>query len=675
MDKKGFTLRLIATVLICICLVAAGAFVGTQIDKATSDTFAIVTLIAMGVCLLIIAFNAIFIRIYRKSKEMSVRQLNDFLLTRHEEATKSLYKAVRKIARLRIAVDIYSAFIILIGMFIAFSMGICGMRSSFTLFPAYLIFGYLNRIHFGEAKYDFSEYLDPNEYPRIHALAYKAAKTVGVKGEIRIILLADCNAGIAKIDDKYSLQIGVQLLMILSEEELYQVLIHEFAHLTKEGNPHKRETKLFEYITTQNNGGYIKFFNMMFSFIDCMYAYEFFIYKISSSVAIEKIADNAVLVHGDGQTASSALAKLAYYELFNRELCLHVSEHYYEPSEPRHDTASVLHNAFIKALSEREEFWHGLIMKEIQPRSASHPITRTRIEALNVSDFTVTLPTEEGEYYEECKKALLYADNKIYEGIKESYAAEREKNYLAPLRTVNEWRESGKELSPEEARPVMKALSELSLNEELNALCDSILERYDNKFETAHASMIKGSLLLLYYDKRGIDYIYASMEANPNYIDEGIELIGSFLCTNGLENELNIFRERGVEFQQAQKDEYSKVTGLSPKDDLIKDDMPKEMLESIIAFILGVADGCVDQIYLVRKVITDTFFASAFVIRFGEEVKEDVADKILDKIFYHLDTRPEDWQFSLYYYDKDTAAAVSKVADSCVYDVYTKNKQ
>jgi hypothetical protein len=40
----------------------------------------------------------------------------------------------------------------------------------------------------------------------------------------------------------------------------------------------------------------------------------------------------------------------------------------------------------------------------------------------------------------------------------------------------------------------------------------------------------------------------------------------------------------------------------------------------------------------------------------------------MNKIFNHLDTRPEDWHFSLFVYDIQTAQAVGKIQNSCVYD-------
>ena len=57
-----------------------------------------------------------------------------------------------------------------------------------------------------------------------------------------------------------------------------------------------------------------------------------------------------------------------------------------------------------------------------------------------------------------------------------------------------------------------------------------------------------------------------------------------------------------------------------------------------------------------------------FVFQFKAEAEEERAFEVMDKVFNHLDTRPENWEFSLFYYDAQTAPAVAKVKESCVYD-------
>ena len=48
-------------------------------------------------------------------------------------------------------------------------------------------------------EYDFKDYVKRSDYPLIYSIAYKAAKTVGVNGEIKIVFINACNAAISRI--------------------------------------------------------------------------------------------------------------------------------------------------------------------------------------------------------------------------------------------------------------------------------------------------------------------------------------------------------------------------------------------------------------------------------------------------------------------------------------------
>ena len=91
------------------------------------------------------------------------------------------------------------------------------------------------------------------------------------------------------------------------------------------------------------------------------------------------------------------------------------------------------------------------------------------------------------------------------------------------------------------------------------------------------------------------------------------------------------------------------------------------MLDSILSYISEISEDSIENIYLVKKIISDSFFSSAFIIKFKVETKSDVIDDVMEKIFNHLDTRPEDRQFSLFLYNDINIKIVDKVKNCCVY--------
>jgi hypothetical protein len=204
----------------------------------------------------------------------------------------------------------------------------------------------------------------------------------------------------------------------------------------------------------------------------------------------------------------------------------------------------------------------------------------------------------DGEYYAECKKAMEALDLQAYESDLDKYSEQREEMYLKPLKIVEEWRKEEKTVTPEDARPVMDALLTLGLTDELYALCDKIIASNDNKFLTAHAYMLRGKLRLLNYNNEGIEDIYTAIEANSNYIDSGLELIGEYCCICGLQEQLDIYRERSIDFQQDNIDKYSKADTLEFSDNLIPDTMPREMLEKMTERLCNMMAKGADGIYL-----------------------------------------------------------------------------
>lgn len=661
-------LRIAASVLLLLLLYAAGAFCAPLLAEAAVTAVGFSVLGIMVLLIVLLIGNRIAASAYNKSLNKSVKETQEIYLARKEAAAQNLPKAVRKIVTLRRLYSVYSAALLLLGMYHCFALGLAQRELHLIWVPLFLFYSVFEQIPFSRVKFDFSQYADPKDYPALHALAKKAATALGKTGEIRIRFLPDCNAGIAKLGKTFSLQLGTMLLDVLTEEELYQVLLHEFAHLTKDGNPTDREFRLFSRITEEKTNPLRGVSNWLYAFPQVLYVFEFLMYRMTCSVSIESLADHAVLTHGDAQTAANALAKIAMSSLYEAEPLECPAHHFYAPETLRTDIAEENCRRFRAALAERKDFWGGLLAKEIQSRSASHPIFRARMESLGVTSYTFTIPNGEGACRAEIERAKAAVSKEIYDVNCEFYAKDREEHYLKLKKTVDLWKESGKDPAAEESRELIDALRFLGMREELDALCDRLIASTDNVFATARAQMAKGDLLLSRYDPSGIAYIYRAIELNQNYAEPGLEKIGSFCCTMGLQEELDEYRARAVELAQFENDVYDQVGVLNAKDNLVRDDLSKEMLEDILRFVRSLGDHGIEKLFLVKKLIDDTHSTSAFVVKFKESASEETVDRVMDALFDHLDTRPEDHQFSLFSYNPQTASAVASVPDSCVFE-------
>jgi hypothetical protein len=145
-------------------------------------------------------------------------------------------------------------------------------------------------------------------------------------------------------------------------------------------------------------------------------------------------------------------------------------------------------------------------------------------------------------------------------------------------------------------------------------------------------------------------------------------VIGQFCCLTGNQKELDIFRQKAVLIGQKDKDVYSQLGQLTKKDTLSTEKLPEGMLEALLTYITS-ADhaGVVENVYLVRKTITEDFFTSAVVVRFTDGADPEFCDQLMHKIFSYLDTST-DWQFSLFDYEDVKKVKVERIENSCVYE-------
>ena len=363
-------------------------------------------------------------------------------------------------------------------------------------------------------------------------------------------------------------------------------------------------------------------------------------------------------------TAASALAKLNYDDKYNLECSIEdtVPDYAAESPDPNYLRNSI--QKFKDAIKERHEFWDELLMKEILSNNATHPTLKMRLEVLGMTEVKIVEGNSEKEYLDEVDAALDFADKILYRS-QDQYDAERKEIYLDPLERVMKWEERGMPVIAEEYADVISDLNQLCRYSEAEALCDRAIEELD---ETAsqHAYFIKGISMLRRYDKNGTDLIYHAIENNHNYLEHGLHEIGGFFCMMGMEEELLEYRKRAQELAQLDKDEYSETGFISKNDKLVRDDIPEEMLRDILDYIHSVDEDIIHKVYLVKKVISETFFSSVFVIHFYGGTDEQ-RHGIMHKIFRYLDTYPSERQFSLFDYFDHPDINYNKIEGSLVY--------
>ena len=532
---------------------------------------------------------------------------------------------------------------------------------AFNIYSGIMPFFFYRAPRFNESGYSV-----PEDYPTLYAMAYSAGKQLGITGEIRIVILQDCNAGIAKIGQVYSLQLGAELLYILNQRELEQILLHEFAHMTDPYIQKQAALPRYEAILESDSFFGLPLCSWLMAWPSAVYYFEKQLYLTAVSPLAEKYADHAVKGHGDLPAFASALAKVAMSDLFLAEFNRLMPEPYYQPENPRSDTCTAVCKALASAIESRDVAWMDMLKRELPPLVTSHPIFRQRLEAIGITELPIqiTLPSESSPYRNDCLHAIAHMDKQILEMYSDEnesrYREERKENYLKPLAIIEAWENSEKNGSAEDLRPIIDAYLTLNKFNDAEALCDIVIQNAESIYVKPYAMYVKGRCLLDRYDPDGIAFIYRAIDINHNFMDQGLDAIGSFCARTGRQKELKEYREKATELQQKNLDIYSNASEISIHDRLSYEQFPDDRLPKMLEFITNAGDGQIRCVFLVRKTITPNYFSSVFLIGFTNETEESKKEEIMEKIFYYLDTYPDGWQYSLFELEKSMEKKLRK---------------
>lgn len=589
------------------------------------------------------------------------------LLARHQDVKEDIRRQAKKLKIFQKILAGYLAGLMILAVLLAFFAGASGTAAGYGVISIYVLYALTYHQVVLKIKFDDTGYSNKEDYPFLYALAERAMREYGLKGTVRIFILAECNAGITKIGNIYSLQLGAYLLHLMNEEELYSVLLHEFAHMA---DPYIKEQITPSWLK-RIIGGYSTFdakcAYLLMMFPIEFYQYEAGIYNMTASETIEQRADQNAGKRAGAHIYAAAMAKLSMGELFEDEYLLHVPTPDFASEEPEKDTASAYCRAFDQAFEKRKEKWLWILKNQLPFLMQSHPTFKERWEALGFPEFSIVMTEKKGAYRDDCQKVFEYADRKIYEAFAENYEEHRKNNYLNQLEIVKKWESEGEPIDRTDIATVIQALHLSGCYERAEDICEKVIENTDNVYMTAFPLFYKGVRRLLHYEKEGIDLIYRAIELNHNYIDEGMDMIGEFCSRMALKKEQEEYRQKVAEMRQSQIDVYDRGGDISKSDHLEAEHFPDDRLETILAVMKKAGEGKIEAIYLVRKVVSSDAFFSMFIVKWMTDAEADRIETGMEQIFQCLDTWPDGWPYSLLVSDEKMESIVKRIEGSCVY--------
>lgn len=612
--------------------------------------------------------------------DMNVEEYQRWMLSLRKDPAKIVAQKHRKLARIRRGTTVYTLVLFLVVLLDAFLLGGYAydhenaLPDVLSVLGVTYLIGILMRVRFRlpGSVFEDSGYVSESEYPELYALTRKAARACGFDEEIHIDLRPDSNAGIAKITGAYSVQLGVIMLGMMNQEELYHILLHEFAHMRNRTD--QKEWDYYNWLEADDDyhevviGGIIFLTTFMFVFPDNLYTFEFDQYRMAASLDEEVRADRAMAEMGNAEIAASSLLKLKYEALYDWEDAGRNGDRFPD-TLAQHQQRMI--SGHIEAMRcffrERNEFYNSLIRAEILPDLDSHPTVNMRLSTLGVSGLRLVDLTRTEAYESDVAKAIQHVERRLLEDHSEEEYLEERKELL---RVLERWEGEGKPLDTVEYPDVVDALLEMGRVDEAIALCDRALEELPEGSSEIHALYMKGCHLLHHWDERGIDMIYQAMEENTNYVEEGIEEIGEFCCITGNQKEYDRFRKKKLEILQRTNDLEEQMGFLSRGDELRGETLPNALKEHLLHEISLIDHGQIQNLYLIRKTFssesTKESFFSAMIVKLNDTVSLEEEEETMHQLFLCLDGI-RDWQFSLYEYDDVSNVRPEKIPGSLFY--------
>ncbi|MBE6652819.1 MAG: hypothetical protein E7610_05325 [Ruminococcaceae bacterium] len=508
--------------------------------------------------------------------------------------------------------------------------------------------------------------------PLLSDIARRAARMAGIKGDIRFEIVRDCECDVNRIGRTYVVFLGTRLMAVLPPEEMEQALILAFSFFSR---PQLSKQILFRYRLGLLGSSQIRpdtfAFDLFYSYVDASLEWEYELYSQAVKRFLTDEGYRQVHKQGDVPSAMNLLAKKAFWSYFVFEFPHFMPRSMYEePLPPIHHELDIC-QSFRKACKLRSEAWLSMLGKEMEGYVPTDIPFRYERKALDPHGGVlprVELLDDASPYGQEIFALIREScEEDLHPAAVAQYEKKRQREYLEPLRVVAEYERNPTGYATHELSPVINGYRDIGQFDRAEALCDEILGYEHNPFALAHATYFKGICMLHRYKTEGIDLIYRAIDLNKNYMADGFETVGEYCVLSGLSDEYAAFRRRAEIQMSAHSYNQEGASYLAVTDHLKREDGLGDMLPDILEYMERVSNGSICEIYLVRKVISEDFFTSAFVINFDYGVPEDQMRTVYSAIFNYLDAYPVDWQFSLFIFDRETERAVKRVEGSLVW--------
>ncbi|MCM1043299.1 MAG: hypothetical protein NC350_03710 [Corallococcus sp.] len=600
----------------------------------------------------------------RRFDQMSISQGVEYMMRIKDKIEQNYELAENKVNKAIKSAYVYMSLILFLHMVCAFSVGIL-LKGD--LLPVAIFFVILLTFSMsGLVDFMFPSVKENNDYstnkisnkdfPMICDVISRAANVSKCNKPINAY---HSTSGISVNEKNGIVNIYLNAIecAILTEEELFTVMLHEFAHVS---NIDTKKTEKYEKVLNKlgNAHGYISYFALKIGF-------DILTYREISSRYHEILADGEVKSKGSPQTYINATAKAETYAMYCDLVIPEMNYQLYESEKPVTDFTQRELKYYYKYLQINRDIWLKRLRTKIPARVDSHPTFLMRMENMGCVDFDIDTKENNEFYCAEQNNLIIELDKLLINTIdKEEYREARNQNYVEINSIIEQFEKQSGDITADDVLCV-KALRAYYLADKskMEQLADKMLSKNPSQ---ATANFYKGCILFEKDDPACVQHFYEAAN-NFNLADASMEKVGNFALNTGNRELLEKYRSDVINIVQNAKDELDS-TVWKKEYGLHKSTLCDSDVNEIVSKISSIGGERLIRIYLAEYQVDGRFTVNVLLVQYRDS-KDDKerSDKNRD-IVTVLDNRSETFSFEDADWNQELLNEISKCQGAMVYE-------
>lgn len=442
----------------CLCLGSWGLGLFLSFNEYIGIYRSVWTAVCVICAAIILVFAIINIvkanTIYKKISAMKMREIYDWSENLKSDV-ESDYKRAEKGVRSTLALAYcYIIVVILLMMMCCFGTGVL-LHSEEDMGCAIFVIILIVFVMWGLTHVFFTPIADPappaaylldeKKFPLIYSTVCEAAAKSGCRLKILIYNFGE-GASVAVYKHTAIICLNCLYGALLTRNELYNVMLHEFAHIINEDVYRNRTFVRAEQRFDDNGDNVIITFGRitLLPLVSAVVVFKTNFYNLFASRYHEIEADKALKALGNPQESINALAKTKMIEIFDSVPHRELDYDFFAPEKPTGDYIAQATALFLKQRQVHGEEWQTLIERELPARIDSHPTFRNRMAALECDVYDAFCEETDPAYVAEQHEMIAEADRVINAENTNNYSVMRKSAYLERKKIIDEYFETVK---------------------------------------------------------------------------------------------------------------------------------------------------------------------------------------------------------------------------------------